>query len=128
MGDTFAISPLDRKRAEIAKAIEDAERVAAGLRAQLMHLDAVIGLFDPARAVDGAQAIPPRPPRNYFGRGELSRMVMEIMRETGSRSPAEIGRQVMVRRGIDPADKPLAHVIKKSVSRVLREMRRRMPG
>lgn len=128
MGDTFAIAALDRKREEITRAIEDAERVVAGLRAQLMHVDAVIGLFDPERAVDGAQAIPTRPPRNYFGRGELSRMVMEIMRETGSKSPAEISRQVVARRGIDPADKPLAHVMTKSVSRVLREMRRRMPG
>ena len=47
MGDLFVISGLCEKRAEIAGRISELERTTDQLRAELIHVDAVLRLFRP---------------------------------------------------------------------------------
>jgi hypothetical protein len=46
-GDTFAISALVRKRAELAGLVDHARAELDALTANLGHLDATLRLFDP---------------------------------------------------------------------------------
>ncbi|MGE0714250.1 MAG: hypothetical protein AB7P02_02305 [Alphaproteobacteria bacterium] len=57
MGDTFAISALNRKWGEIVRAIDAAEERLKFLRASLAHLDAVAALPQPEREAIGAEPL-----------------------------------------------------------------------
>lgn len=50
------MSPLRAKRAEMAGEIDAAERRADQLRADLIHIDAVLRLFDPDAEPEGIPA------------------------------------------------------------------------
>ena len=70
-----------RKRAEVAGLIDSLERQLAQHRADLIHVDGVLRLFQPDR--DPAAIKPKRPMRRnrYFGRGELARLCLETFRD-----------------------------------------------
>ena len=80
MDEPHVISALRAKRAELAGEIGAAEKRIAQLRADLVHLDATLRLFDPA--ADSA-AIPARRPyrrRRWFSDGELPRRILDTLR------------------------------------------------
>ena len=88
---------LFRKRAELAGEIEDRAVALDQLRADLMHLDAAIRIMDPDAV---PELIAPKLPRpqgcDWFGRGELSRMVLDVLREAARPlSSVEIARAVL---------------------------------
>jgi hypothetical protein len=67
----LAVSALSRKRAELAGEILDLEKKLEAVRSKLLHLDAIILLFDPHHAIE---AITPKRPANgveLFKNGEL---------------------------------------------------------
>ncbi|BBK40681.1 hypothetical protein STVA_07010 [Allostella vacuolata] len=128
MGDTFALSALDRKRNEIARAIDEAETRLEFLRASLIHLDAVVGLFDRERDAPGTEPVLGRPDARYFQRGELSRLVMEAMRLNPGAAPIVVARIVMEQRGVGSTDRVAIYLVRKSVGRIMRMVRKRLAG
>jgi hypothetical protein len=107
MGDLFVISGLCEKRAEIAGRISELERTTDQLRAELIHVDAVLRLFRPE--ID-LETIPEktRKPRqsDYFGRGKITRARLEILRDAegdGWLTADEITVKIMRIKGLDPA-------------------------
>jgi hypothetical protein len=106
MAEHIAISSLSRKRAEIAGEIEAATARVAQLRADLAHLDAAIRIMDP----DAEPELIPAKRTNakgcdWFGRGELARMVLDALREAARPlSSTEIARAVLAAKGVEPGD------------------------
>jgi hypothetical protein len=102
----IAVAALVRKRAEIAGEIEAKLTEVDRLRADLVHLDAAIRIVAPEAQPELIK--PKRPSRrgcDWFGRGELGRMVLDTLRN----APEPLGsmalaRVAMERKGMVVAD------------------------
>ena len=127
MGEPHVISARASKRAAIAGEIHALEHRLAQLRADLIHIDAALVVFDPSAAP--ATIAPKRPVRRsaWFAAGELSRLVLEILRRAAGEplSTREIAHRVMAARGLDEGDERSLRLIEK---RVWNDLRRRAGG
>lgn len=126
MGDTYAISALDRKRAEIVREIAAAEGRLAQLRGALVHVDATIALFDPEREPAGGDPILKRAQSGYFANGELPRIAMDLMREHPGASAIQLTEIIMEQRGIPTTDRTARYLIRKKVAGAVRKVRKRL--
>jgi hypothetical protein len=125
MADPHVISALRGKRAEVAGLINNLERQIAQHRADLIHLDSVLRLFQPER--DPAEIKPKqvRSRNRYFDRGELARLCREAFRDGGdSLSISEIVASVIAAKGFDAGDRVLRDRIDDLVKATLTRMRR----
>jgi hypothetical protein len=126
MADPHVISALRGKRAEVAGLIFDLERQIAQHRADLVHLDGVLRLYQPER--DPAEIRPKqvRGRNRYFNPGELSRLCREAFRDAEEPlSAREIVAAVVAAKGFDAGDRVLSHAIGDLVKATLSPMRRR---
>ena len=123
MAETHVLSGLLSKRAEIAGQIEHAQTALRMLIIDLDNLDATIRIFNPN--IDLAEVKPkPLPPRNHAFKGEVSRIVLGMLRQAIEPLTAQdIARHVMAERGLNIADKRLVRVIGKRVGACLRHYR-----
>ncbi len=122
MAEPHVVSALVAKRAELAGEIEAAEKRVARLRADLLHLDATLRLFD---ADAEPLAIPPKRPwrrTGWFRNGELPRRVLETLRAAAPEalSSHEITARIMADKGLEPGDARAVELIRKSVNAYLR--------
>lgn len=126
MAEPHVVTALVKKRAEMAGEIEAAEQRVDQLRADLIHLDATLRLFDPEAL---PETIPPKHPRparaDWFGRGELARRIFDALRDAErALCPREIALRAMQAKGFDPDDKMLAAAFTKRVDQALQRLRR----
>ncbi|MCC2689631.1 MAG: uncharacterized protein K0S21_2434, partial [Rhizobiaceae bacterium] len=80
MTEPHVVSALKAKRAELAGEVQAAEKRVDQLRADLVHIDAVLRLFDPTTE---AADIPVRRPyrrKGWFSDGELPRRILDTLR------------------------------------------------
>ncbi|MFZ1431213.1 MAG: hypothetical protein WAS21_31190 [Geminicoccaceae bacterium] len=124
----IATAALIRKRAELAGEIEALDATLSQLRADLAHLDAAIRIMSPD--TDPEAIRPKKPSRkgcDWFGRGELARMVLDVLREQGPLGHAEIARAIMERKGLPAGDavavKRVAGMVKGAMHRRAGRMR-----
>src|SRR3954466_6750380 len=107
MATNLVLSGLIAKRAALSGEVEALTTRIANLRADLAHLDAVIRIMDPAAE---PESIKPRVPRNHcdwFGRGELARLAMEVVRDAPEPITAiDIARAGSCGRDWNPARTP----------------------
>ncbi|MGH6875854.1 MAG: hypothetical protein ACREHV_00595 [Rhizomicrobium sp.] len=126
MAESTVIYALRRKRGELMGEIKDLEALAKARRAKLAHIDETIRLFDPT--ID-PKAITPRRRYHrsgYFKAGELSRLVLEFLRDRPEPATArEIVTAVMRARGHDVEAKSLREAITDMTLNLLRGMARR---
>ena len=121
MAETHVVSALTAKRAELAGEIQAAEKQIAQLRANLVHLDATLRLFD---SNADPEAIPTKRPyrrRKWFADGELPRRILDMLR--GSPKPlsvTEIASLVMAQKGLDGGDRATLLLIRKCAQSYLR--------
>ncbi|HEY0833646.1 MAG TPA: hypothetical protein VGE72_07015 [Azospirillum sp.] len=116
MGDTFIISGLTAKRAELSGIIADLEKRAAQRRADLVHLDATLRLFAPDVVPEDIAPKAVRKRNDWFKPGELSRMVLDILRVAPApMTVKEIAAEIMRRRSIDAGDARTAQLVGKLV-------------
>jgi hypothetical protein len=106
MADSFIISGLLRKHAEILGIIADLKHQLDERRPDLIHIDAVLRLLEPDIELEQIPARH-RPPKRspYFGRGEITRTCLEALRDAegdGWLSAEEITEAAMIKKGIDP--------------------------
>jgi hypothetical protein len=106
---TITVNALVRKRADIVFEIERGERRLEELRAELIHLDAVLRMLRPDLSTD---ALPGRKRKRvaspYFGRGELTKRIYDALREARGKpvNGADIAVRAMLDKGLNPeADK-----------------------
>src|ERR1700751_4028255 len=128
MADPNVISALREKRALVAGLIEKLELKLEQHRADLTHIDGVLRLFQPDR--DPGEIKPKRTyvrRTRYFGRNELSRLVMDALRAADGalQMTEEIAGRVIDAKGFDAADAALRGSIHDQVLTLLRSFRKR---
>jgi hypothetical protein len=79
-GNTYAISALKRRRAEIDGEIQACETRLRSLNEALCHLDATLSLFDPDYDPKSIRARRRYDRAKLFGKGKLSRMILDALR------------------------------------------------
>ena len=124
----LAVAALTRKRAELAGEIEEAQERIVQLRAGLVHLDATIRLLCPEAA---PESIKPRKPTrkdcDWFGRGELGRLALDVLREAAEPlGSVALARAVMERKGMVAADVVALRRVENMVDGALRRREGRM--
>jgi hypothetical protein len=121
MADSHCLSGLVAKRAELAGEIRLAEERLDQLRADILHLDAAIRIIDPGYHTDAIVPKVRRQRREWFGNGELLRMVLETLRKAPEPLTArEIAVALMERRGFDTADAATVRLVEKRVDATVR--------
>ena len=120
MGNSFVISGLTAKRAELSGELGEAEKRLDRLRADLDSLDATIRLFDPTIA---PKAIKPRVKRTApqrFRTGELTRATLTVLRKADRPlSVREIAAEVATECHLDMSTIPAANIVVANVRAAL---------
>ncbi len=116
MGNTYLISGLTAKRAEVSGIIADLEKRIAQHRADLVHIDAVLRLCAPDVVPEEIAPKAVRKRNDWFKPGELSRMVLDVLRIAPAPMTArDIAVEVMQRRGLDTTDARTGKLVTKLV-------------
>lgn len=90
----------------------------------LDHVEATLRLFDPKAAPEPLKhRLPPATKR--AGAGEISRVVLGLLRTNGPMDGYELTRLVMTERGQNPDDKPLFNRVHARIGTSLRGLRKR---
>jgi hypothetical protein len=121
-----AVIALRNKRAEIAGLIAMYEREVDRLRAELVHVDATMRLFDPA--TDPADIEPLRrfPRRTeYFARGEVTKRVYDALRDAPEVRAQDIADQAMRDKGMPGTDRAQRREFVNRFLNVMGDMKRR---
>lgn len=121
MAEPHVVSALKAKRAELSGEIGVAEKHIAQLRADLVHLDATLRLFDPAAEPAAIPAKRPYRRRHWFSDGELPRRILDTLRTSPEPlSASAVTASVMVAKDLDMGDAATLLMIRKSVQSYLR--------
>lgn len=100
-GDTFVISGLRAKRADIARQIIEAKAQVERLHTDLFHVDTVLRLYgEEPETIPMKGRIGKLSP--YFGRAEMSRRCRDALREIGTVKADDIAVRAMKEKGLDP--------------------------
>jgi hypothetical protein len=122
-----AISRLIAKRAELARLATELEQELDQCRADLIHIDGALRIL---RADLDPETIPPRRRyirTQYFGRNELSRLCMGMLREAAGEplTAEEITLRIMTAKGLDARDARLRVTARVQVGAVLKRLSRK---
>ena len=119
----YMVDGLVKKRAELAGEIERTHDALRKLAADLEHIDATLGIIAPDMVVEAIKSKVFRPPADWSKRGEMTRMVLSILRT--ARAPMttrEIGERMIVERGL-VADTKALNSMGRRVACALRRQR-----
>jgi hypothetical protein len=124
MVETHVISALVKRRSELVGEIEHSQLHTRKLLEDLDHLDATIRQFDPDYRVEEIKPKGFRPPSDWAGRGEMSRVVLDVLRRAKeSLTTQEIAKEIMKARGLPMNDAKLLRKMTKRASVALRGQR-----
>lgn len=124
MAETHVISALVKRRAELTGEIEYTQQRVKQLVANLEALDNTIRLFDADYRVEAIKPKGFRPPSDWANRGEMSRLVLDILRQAAEPlTTQDIARELIVSRGLDSEDVKLLRKMTKRVGVALRAQR-----
>jgi hypothetical protein len=106
VAELHVVTALRAKHAELAGEIQAAQKRVDQLRADLMHVDAVLRLFDSGAESAGTPAKRPyRRRKGWFSDGELPRRVLDTLRTSPKPlSASAITASVMSAKGLDTGD------------------------
>lgn len=94
---------LIAKRADILFEITQAEKRIDGLRAELVHVNAVLRMFKPDADLETLPTRFRRPTRSpYFGHGEITQRVYDAIRELTVITSVDVAIRAMRAKGLDP--------------------------
>lgn len=126
MAEAHVISALRAKRAELAGLILQLERDVAQRRADLAHVDGAIRLFAPTIEPETIGPKFVRQRNQWFGRGELARGILGVLRRSGCPLAAVgIAGALMEAKGLDVGDRVMLVLVQKLVHRAIRHHERR---
>ena len=120
------VQSLIAKRAEIAGIILDLERRIARHRADLVHINSTIAMFDDTVAVDAIKPKRPYIRSRYFAAGELTRFCREALRDASEPiSATNIATKALIERTLDADDARIRSDFIIRVVRALGQMKKR---
>lgn len=115
MSTSPVIHALRSKWAGVSGFIADLEERTRQARADLMHIDAALRLFDPGSDPDQIAAKKPARRQRWFGNGEISWRIREAIRDATEPVAVEtIVRVAMADRGLDPEDSAIRQELNRS--------------
>jgi hypothetical protein len=120
------VNALRNKRAEITGQIAMYEREIARLRAELVHVDATMRLFDPGTdpaAIEPLRRFPRR--TEYFARGEVTRRIYDALRDAPEVRAQDIADQAMRDKGMPDTDRAQRCEFVNRFLNVMGDMKRR---
>ena len=121
-----AVNALCNKRAEITGLIAMHEREVDRLRAELVHVDATMRLFDPGTdpaAIEPLRRFPRR--IKYFARGEVTKRVYDALRDAPEIRAQELADQAMRDKGMPETDRAQRREFVNRFLNVMGDMKRR---
>jgi len=119
----YLLTGLVKKRAEISGELANMHDTVAKLLRDLEHLDATIRLIDPDYEPEGITPKLFRPPEDWSKRGQMSRMILSILRVAKEpMTTREIANQMILERGL-AMDIKMLKLMSKRVASSLRDMR-----
>lgn len=122
----YMVTGLVAKRAELAGELSATHDRLRELVNALEHLDATLQLIAPDMEVEAIRPKAFRPPEDWSKRGQMSRLVRSILRQ--SREPLtsrEIAAQMLLERAMDAEDVKMLRTMTKRVATALRDQRDR---
>lgn len=120
----YMVTGLAKKRAELAGEITAIHERLRQLVADMESLDATLRIVAPDMEVEAIRPKAFRPPSDWSNRGQMSRLVLSILRQ--AREPLtsrEIAAQMLLERAMDAEDVKMLRVMTKRVSTALRSQR-----
>lgn len=122
----YVLEGLVKRRAQLAGDIERAHEALRKMVVDLEVLDAAILQFDPAFPVESIKPKGFRPPSDWAHRGEMSRLVLNIIRQAAEPMTArDIAIEMLISRALDKSDQRLLKIMAKRVGVALRIQRER---
>ncbi|NOZ32701.1 MAG: hypothetical protein GXP01_06430 [Alphaproteobacteria bacterium] len=124
MAERQVIYALVKKRAQLAGEIEAThERLSEMLR-DMENIDQTLVIFDPQYQVEAIKPKAFRPPKDWSNRGEMSRIILSILRQAAEPlTTRDIALQMLVERALDKSDRRLLRLMTKRVAVALRHQR-----
>jgi len=124
MADNQVVGALVKKRAALAGEIERTHETLRKMVNDLEHLDQTITQFDPNYQVESIRAKAFRPPKDWSNRGQMSRIVLSILRQAAEPlTSRDIALELLVQRALDKNDQRLLRLMSKRVAVALRGQR-----
>ena len=120
----YMITGLAKRRAEIAGELRSAHDRVAKLVQDLAAIDAALAVVAPDMEIEAIRPKLFRPPDDWANRGQMSRLVLSILRQ--ARDPLttrEIAAQMILERGMDAGDRKLLPLMVRRVGAALRHQR-----
>lgn len=120
----YVLTGLVKRRSEIAGEIERTHDHLKKLIGDLETLDATILQFDPTYDLEGIRAKAFRPPKDWANRGEMTRLVLSILRQAEEPlTSRDIALELLVTRALDANDQKLLRLMTKRADVALRRQR-----
>ncbi len=120
----IVLAGLVRRRAQLVGDIENAHEAMRKMVLDLESLDATILQFDPTYRVESIKADAFRPPKDWSNRGQMSRIVLSILRQAAEPlTSRDIALELLVERALDKNDQRLLRLMSKRVGVALRTQR-----
>src|SRR3954447_18925144 len=120
----YMISGLVKKRGELAFDIERTHERLRQLVNDLEHIDGTLRIVAPDMELEAIRPKAFRPPDDWARRGQMSRLVLSILRT--SKEPLttrEIAAQMLLERAMDAEDQRMLRIMTKRVGVALRDQR-----
>ena len=117
----YTMVGLTKKRAWVAGEIENTHGKLRQLIADLEAIDATLKVFDPNIQVEAIKPKAFRPPADWAHRGEMSRVVLTILRLASEPlTTRDVAYQLLIERALDKHDAKLLRLMSKRVGVALR--------
>lgn len=120
----YVLTGLVKRRAELTGEIERTHAALRKMVDDLENLDATIRQFAPDFQVETIRPKAFRPPADWANRGQMSRVVLSILRQAAEpMTTRDIALEMLVTRALDQSDVRLLKLMTKRVGVALRGQR-----
>jgi hypothetical protein len=120
----YMITGLVKRRAELAGEIHATHERLGHLVRDLAALDGALAVVAPDMEVEAIRPRMFRPPEDWASRGQMSRLVLTILRQShDALTTREIAAQMILERALDASDQKLLALMVRRVGSALRHQR-----
>ena len=124
MATPHVVTALQAKRTELVQHVDALQAELRQVMIDLDHVDSTLRMFDPDTKLEPLKhRLPPATKRAQSG--EISRVVLSLLRTEGPLDSQEVTRRIMEQRGQNPDDKPLFATSHSRIGNAMRGLRKR---